>query len=396
MNTRFSGANVIAGTSTTFTTHTPTLFLPSIAINSAIFTDEYKQLVTRAVTGTGNAVLSASPTLTGTVAAANLTLSGTLGVTGLTTTQGISATDVSVSSLTPSLPVFTNSSNQLVSRDITGSGNVVLSASPTLTGTTTAANLSLSGTLGVTGATTLSSTLGVTGVATFTAQPIVSTLTALQAVFTDASKGLVSKAFTGTGDVVLATSPILVTPDLGTPSALVGTNITGTAPDFTAGTVTTNANLSGDVSSSGNSTSINNDVVSSAKITNYSIIDEDVSSTAAIAYSKLALTNSIATTDIKDANVTAAKLAAGILLYEVADEVTATADQRSFPLSKIPSERSTVKMYINGVRISKAGYSLQATTTAMITYSSAGNGGYALVAGDRIQFDYATETPTIE
>ena len=36
------------------------------------------------------------------------------------------------------------------------------------------------------------------------------------------------KAVTGTGDVVLATSPTLVTPDLGTPSALVGTNISGT------------------------------------------------------------------------------------------------------------------------------------------------------------------------
>ena len=32
---------------------------------------------------------------------------------------------------------------------------------------------------------------------------------------------------TGSGAVVLATSPTLVTPALGTPSALVGTNITG-------------------------------------------------------------------------------------------------------------------------------------------------------------------------
>lgn len=41
---------------------------------------------------------------------------------------------------------------------------------------------------------------------------------------------------TGTGSVVLATSPTLVTPALGTPSALVGTNITGTASSLTAGT----------------------------------------------------------------------------------------------------------------------------------------------------------------
>jgi len=44
----------------------------------------------------------------------------------------------------------------------------------------------------------------------------------------------------------------LTTPDLGTPSALVGTNITGTAAGLTAGTVTTNANLTGHVTSVGN------------------------------------------------------------------------------------------------------------------------------------------------
>ena len=49
---------------------------------------------------------------------------------------------------------------------------------------------------------------------------------------------------TGTGSVVFATSPTLVTPALGTPSALVGTNITGTAANFningTVGATTAN------------------------------------------------------------------------------------------------------------------------------------------------------------
>ena len=66
---------------------------------------------------------------------------------------------------------------------------------------------------------------------------------------------------TGSGStVVLATSPSLTTPDLGTPSALVGTNITGTASGLTAGNVTTNANLSGPVMSVGNTTSIANSI----------------------------------------------------------------------------------------------------------------------------------------
>jgi hypothetical protein len=39
---------------------------------------------------------------------------------------------------------------------------------------------------------------------------------------------------TGTGNLVFATSPTLVTPDLGTPSAIVLTNATGTANNLTA------------------------------------------------------------------------------------------------------------------------------------------------------------------
>ncbi|WP_353247155.1 hypothetical protein, partial [Limnohabitans sp.] len=42
----------------------------------------------------------------------------------------------------------------------------------------------------------------------------------------------------------------------GTPSTLVGTNITGTASGLTAGNVTTNANLTGAVTSVGNATSL--------------------------------------------------------------------------------------------------------------------------------------------
>jgi len=61
---------------------------------------------------------------------------------------------------------------------------------------------------------------------------------------------------TGTGSLVFANSPTLVTPALGTPSALVGTNITGTAAGLTAGNVTTNANLTGAITSVGNATSL--------------------------------------------------------------------------------------------------------------------------------------------
>ena len=61
------------------------------------------------------------------------------------------------------------------------------------------------------------------------------------------------------------TSPVLTTPNLGTPSTLVGTNITGTASGLTAGNVTTNANLTGVVTSVGNATAIADSALSIAK-----------------------------------------------------------------------------------------------------------------------------------
>jgi hypothetical protein len=74
---------------------------------------------------------------------------------------------------------------------------------------------------------------------------------------------------TGSGNVVRATSPTLVSPNLGTPSSLVGTNITGTAAGLTAGTVTTNANLTGEVTSVGNTTTITNSAVLGKVLTGY-------------------------------------------------------------------------------------------------------------------------------
>lgn len=69
----------------------------------------------------------------------------------------------------------------------------------------------------------LSGTAFGTGVATFITTPSSANLAA---AITDE---------TGTGVVVFATSPTLITPNLGTPTTLVGTNITGTGASFTSG-----------------------------------------------------------------------------------------------------------------------------------------------------------------
>lgn len=74
--------------------------------------------------------------------------------------------------------------------------------SPTFTGTLTAVNEVLTGTLSVAGTTTLSSALNYGGIT-------------------------LSNSVTGTGSMVLSTSPTLTTPNIGTPSAGVLTSCTG-------------------------------------------------------------------------------------------------------------------------------------------------------------------------
>jgi hypothetical protein len=66
-----------------------------------------------------------------------------------------------------------------------------------------------------------------TGVVTVNAAPVMTALTASQAVFTTSGKALVSNPITGTGNVVMSTSPTLVTPILGTPQSVTLANATG-------------------------------------------------------------------------------------------------------------------------------------------------------------------------
>jgi len=61
------------------------------------------------------------------------------------TPVSVTATYITASSLTANQAVFTNGDDGLVSNAITGTGNVVMSVSPTLTGTLTAANITATG-----------------------------------------------------------------------------------------------------------------------------------------------------------------------------------------------------------------------------------------------------------
>lgn len=161
-------------------------------------------------TGTGNMVLSASPTLTGTAALANLTVGGTLVQTSNSATAFASGPNGSTN---PVFLLVNSTGSQAAGLSLTGAVAAGTVAAAVIS---SGANASLSidakgsGTIGIgaasTGRVTITPVTTITGALTLSAVGLI-------------YDGKTLTGSTGTGNMVLATSPTLTTPVLGVATA---------------------------------------------------------------------------------------------------------------------------------------------------------------------------------
>jgi hypothetical protein len=303
-----------------------------------------------ATTGTGTAVLSVSPTFTGTPTLPT----GTIGVTqsagndstALATTAFVSA--AIISSTIPDATTIAKGKIQLAG-DLTGTADLpIIADNKIITSKILDSNVTYAKIQNVTSGKILGRTTS--------------------------GSGIVEEiATTGTGNVVLSNSPTFTgAPVLPSGTTAVtqtsGNNSTAVATtEFVANANATNANLTGDVTSVGNVTTLSNTGVEPGIYGNNLEIP-------------------VITVDSKGRITTLGTSTISPSLQEESVEYSVVADGETiFELSHTPSSTTLVRMYINGVLISQAA---STRLDATMTYDSTLNGNYNLTVGDRIQFYY--------
>jgi len=231
-----SGATTLDGTVALGNASGDLITVPGTINSNLIFTDNSFDIGASGATRPRNLYLSGAATVAGNLAVGGtLTLTGGVNLNGNVTVGDSSADTLTINSTVTSNLIFTDNTYDIGAAGATRPRNVFVAGNVTAGG-----NQTLTGTLTVDSTTDSSSvttgsiqTDGGVGIAKAL---FVGTTTNMAGALTYGGVTL-SNSVTGTGSMVLATSPTLVTPALGTPSSGVVTNLTGTASININGTV---------------------------------------------------------------------------------------------------------------------------------------------------------------
>ncbi len=261
-----------------------------------------------------------------------VTVSGSGTVTQVNTGTGLTGGPITT---TGTISIDTSAPNTLAGYDNSGIfSDVSVGTGLTLAGGTLSATGG-GGSVSTTGSPSSGNLTKFSGASTITNGDLSGDVTTTNTLATTVAKiqGTAVSGTTGSVNVVFSTSPTLITPALGTPTALVGTNITGTAAGLTAGTVTTNANLTGAITSTGNTTSLGS--FSSASLSG-ALTDETGSGSAVFATSPALVTPDLGTPSaavLTNATGTASGLTAGTAtVANTISSANEAADTTCFPL----------------------------------------------------------------
>ena len=163
----------------------------------------------------------------------------------------------------------------------------------------------------------------------------------------------------------------------------LATGVTGTLSVANGGTGATT--LTGYIKGSGTASMTASATIPVADITGAApLASPSFSGTPSLPTGTIGVTQ--AATDNSTALATTAYVKSAIRLNnEEVNVTTQTGATATFTLAQTPLG-AKVFMYINGTRIKNGAYAVSGLT---VTYTAANNNSYALVSGDRVQFDYA-------
>ena len=151
----------------------------------------------------------------------------------------------------------------------------------------------------------------------------------------------------------MASGMVLVAPALGTPASGVATNLTGTAANLTAGAVTTNANLTGDVTSSGNATTIAAGAVDIAMLSasgtagSGTFLRGDNSWTAVTTYSAPTIGSTSIASGSTNATIAGLTLTSPVLNTGVSGSALLDSDTMSGTSATTVSSSESIKAYVD-------------------------------------------------